>query len=483
MTTAELTCATRRWHFAALILALASTVPAVLLLLSIEVQHLRIAADATGLVVAPVVLTSAVGFYYHWRISGGPASAWLTVWLLTASVVGSVQSALVLRWADHPVGWAGALAPSLCMLLVVIVRASERRDLQADPALVGVAVGVVMTICLTGIGWGLSAFPAPSGVASASALLTVLAGALVASLLARLTTFEHVVRRRLATAFLLIAVAQAAGPNVHDTPAIDVLCIVAGTLGAAWICATALVLLRSTISRTADELTSLHHRLERLEADVRVSREHLHEINSTIAGIASATQVIRQPGTLSVERRTRLEAMVEQELRRLGRLLVAGKREGPQVFCLDEAIEPVVLGQQSRGHAVSWAPSGLLVIARPDDVSEIVNILLENAARHGGSATVDLGHRVVGADVEITVSDTGPGMGPEMADRLFDWGAKSESSPGQGIGLHVARTLAAANAGSLELVSSPAPGATFVVRLPSAITGLEMSDDARTRSA
>lgn len=73
--------------------------------------------------------------------------------------------------------------------------------------------------------------------------------------------------------------------------------------------------------------------------------------------------------------------------------------------------------------------------------------------------------RLVNNGLEITVSDTGPGIAPERASRIFDpfYTTKPE---GVGLGLALARSLAEAQAGQLRLADTGGGGTTFSLSLP-----------------
>ena len=129
-------------------------------------------------------------------------------------------------------------------------------------------------------------------------------------------------------------------------------------------------------------------------------------------------------------------------------------------------LEPVVVRQLTEGHPVSWCPSGEVVRGRADDVAEIVNVLLENAVRHGLGAPVRIEARRRGGVVEVAVSDAGPGVPHYLRDRIFGWGKSRPDSPGRGIGLNSARELSIKNGGNLKLADSEVTGATFVLSLP-----------------
>jgi len=76
---------------------------------------------------------------------------------------------------------------------------------------------------------------------------------------------------------------------------------------------------------------------------------------------------------------------------------------------------------------------------------------------------------VVSADedrVQIDVADTGSGIDPEQLSEVFDRFAKSDDSPGSGLGLSIARGIIRAHKGDLEIVSTGASGTTVSVWLP-----------------
>jgi len=101
-----------------------------------------------------------------------------------------------------------------------------------------------------------------------------------------------------------------------------------------------------------------------------------------------------------------------------------------------------------------------------DRVLQIVSNLLANALRwtpEGGR--VDLSLSAGDGEVMVAVADTGPGIDPQQAERIFRpfW---SGDGGGTGLGLTIARELALALGGRLELDSRPGRGSRFVLVLP-----------------
>jgi signal transduction histidine kinase len=67
--------------------------------------------------------------------------------------------------------------------------------------------------------------------------------------------------------------------------------------------------------------------------------------------------------------------------------------------------------------------------------------------------------------VELAVSDTGPGISPEVLDRIFDPFFTTKSS-GTGLGLAISYRIVQAHGGTMDVKSVPGEGATFLVAFP-----------------
>lgn len=96
---------------------------------------------------------------------------------------------------------------------------------------------------------------------------------------------------------------------------------------------------------------------------------------------------------------------------------------------------------------------GLYVQAGASAVAQIVSTLLENSLQHG-RGTVAVQARRSGPSVVLEVADKGEGVSPALAPHIFE---RSVSSSGSGLGLALARDLAAADGGRLELLTATPP--------------------------
>ncbi len=205
-----------------------------------------------------------------------------------------------------------------------------------------------------------------------------------------------------------------------------------GLLGGVVTAGCVVALLRGTIDEEKQKVQDLHLRLRTAEVGRRQDRARLHEINATVAGIASAQKLM--DNGLASDRSDALAAMMRAEVERLQRLVADRMPSRRRSIDLDEVIGQIVLSHLARGRVVGWQPSGLRAMGRADDIAEVVNVLLENAAVHGGpdAVSVQVTRDLDGHGVTVTVTDQGPGVAPELRDRLFDWGIEPAGLPRPG---------------------------------------------------
>jgi two-component system heavy metal sensor histidine kinase CusS len=245
--------------------------------------------------------------------------------------------------------------------------------------------------------------------------------------------------------------------------------------------------------RAAEELQALGHDLDemiaRLAALMATQRRFVsdaaHELRSPLTSLRGELELaLRRPREAAAYREALTRALRDTiELAALADdlLSLARARTVPSTAeCT--AVAPVLervtaqLGGTAAARGVQLAQKGAAgrqaaIGAR--DLERVVRNLVENALRHApAGSTVQV---VVGTEAEqlsLAVEDAGPGVPPEQAERVFEPfvrldPARGRDAGGAGLGLAIAREIARAHGGDVELAPRPGiPGGRFVLRLP-----------------
>jgi signal transduction histidine kinase len=114
-------------------------------------------------------------------------------------------------------------------------------------------------------------------------------------------------------------------------------------------------------------------------------------------------------------------------------------------------------------HAVRASP---VITSDGDRVLQVVGNLLSNAFHatpNGGRISLELAQR--NGTVHVSVEDTGPGIPPELRDRLFR-PFVSQTGGGTGLGLAIAKELSTMLGGRIDLDSELGKGSRFELVLP-----------------
>jgi protein-histidine pros-kinase len=119
----------------------------------------------------------------------------------------------------------------------------------------------------------------------------------------------------------------------------------------------------------------------------------------------------------------------------------------------------------------------------PRALERALQNLVDNAVKYGGAARIRLTDR--GERIEIDVEDEGPGLPPDLLERVFDpffraEHSRSRETGGTGLGLAIARNLIRAQGGEIRLSNRPGGGLLARVELPA---GSERQDAQRAAAA
>jgi two-component system, NtrC family, sensor kinase len=211
-----------------------------------------------------------------------------------------------------------------------------------------------------------------------------------------------------------------------------------------------------------------------------------HELNNPLASIVAFSQLIRTDPNLPKDLHRQADLLV-QEANRIrvivGNLLDFARARPPER--LDLELRPIVEGVLSL-QSYLFARSRVIVdVDIPADLPRVsvdraqlqhvlVNLTV-NAAQAieavGRPGRITIRADVVGAEdarrVRIAVSDDGPGVAPEVQDRLFmPFVTTKPRAERTGLGLSVAAAIIAAHGGTIRHEARPGGGTTFVIELP-----------------
>ncbi|GAA4621860.1 two-component system sensor histidine kinase DraK [Actinoallomurus vinaceus] len=177
---------------------------------------------------------------------------------------------------------------------------------------------------------------------------------------------------------------------------------------------------------------------------------------------AEYPDIVREEGAAAGAQIERLAAVVEQLLARAKHDPTGDAVPVDVDDIVDQQVEEwePVFRREGRRVEVSGVRD-LSAVASPGGLSQIVATLLDNSLMHGGG-TVTIHTKETASSIVVEVGDEGEGVPPELERRVFDRNVSGRWQ-GTGLGLYLARSLATADGGRLELIR--ARPATFAIFL------------------
>jgi signal transduction histidine kinase len=232
--------------------------------------------------------------------------------------------------------------------------------------------------------------------------------------------------------------------------------------------------------RERTELERRLHRSDHLAALGRLIGGVAHEVRNPLASIKLKLHLARRSGA-DPERLNSAFEVIQGEVERLDRLverlLTLAKSSEPSRAPTDlvrllKARMELWEGRAAEQEIVlelQPAPSiGEPALVDGDRIVQIVDNLLANAVEalhhRGGRITVEL-ERPAPLEIRVAVADTGPGVPPEMVDRLSEPFFTTRDD-GTGLGLFLSAEMTRALGGELRYREQPGGGACFEVMLP-----------------
>ena len=225
-----------------------------------------------------------------------------------------------------------------------------------------------------------------------------------------------------------------------------------------------------------------------------------HDLRTPLTSIRGYAEAVAEGAADDEESRRRAARIIEAEARRLERLvadLLELARLDAREFSLHPG--PVDVAEVARQAALALEPAAreaglqltvsgdagpVMATADRERLGQVMANLVENALKYAaGAVEVDV-RRVGPVEVEIAVSDDGPGIAPEELPRVFERLYTSRRQPGRkvgtGLGLAIVRELVTAMGGRVDVSRTFAGGTRFAVTLPAAAAPAPVPGSARS---
>jgi signal transduction histidine kinase len=206
-----------------------------------------------------------------------------------------------------------------------------------------------------------------------------------------------------------------------------------------------------------------------------------HELRTPLTAIRGHVSALREGVFEDADARASSLEVIGEEALRLERLvgdvLDLAKLDARRFAVLRDEVDMrrlcerayATFGEEARRRAIDYRSDlrdDAVIVTDGDRVLQIISNLLSNAFRwtpEGGR--IELALDRPNGDVRVTVADSGPGITDEERERIFRpfW---SRDGGGTGLGLTIARELALALGGRIDLESRPGTGSRFELVLP-----------------
>jgi signal transduction histidine kinase len=227
------------------------------------------------------------------------------------------------------------------------------------------------------------------------------------------------------------------------------------------------------LDQVADGLDSAARRVTSLlTADRELAIDASHQLRTPLTAlsmrleemIASADEpeVVREEGTAALHQAERLADVVTQLLSPARRAVGSAALISVDKIVLQQITEWAPAFRRAGRKIVLVGESRLQAWVTPGGLAQVIATLLDNALMHG-KGTVTIRRTQAGRSVVIEVEDEGEGVPAELVSRIFERSVSGRPE-GTGLGLALARTMAAADGGRIVLARRRPP--VFAVFLP-----------------
>jgi signal transduction histidine kinase len=241
------------------------------------------------------------------------------------------------------------------------------------------------------------------------------------------------------------------------------------------------------VQKLADTFDAMLERLDKaFQEQQNFVMDVSHELRTPLTVLKGNLEVMLMQPDLDPELRTQCQ-MMSAEVSRLIRLTSnllyiasaqAGREPERRPVELDVVCLEVVRQSRDLKPDVKLGlkhEDQVIVTGDRDQIRQMVLNLVENAVKYtpsGGEVALSL--RKDDSQAEIAVSDTGPGIPPDILPHIFERfyrGNHRSMMGGTGLGLAIADRIARSHGGSIDVQSKENKGSTFTVNLPLSLDG------------
>ncbi len=211
-----------------------------------------------------------------------------------------------------------------------------------------------------------------------------------------------------------------------------------------------------------------------------------HELRSPMAAVIGAARTLQERWrALSPDQREAFLALIADETNRLA-ILIGDVLHTSQIEAgtfsysftdvdlsrlVGDAVATASLGQDEVRVTASVSSSLPTIRGDRERLRQVLANLIENAIKYSPAGdAVEVSAQPDNGRVRISVMDHGPGIPHDQQRLIFEKFGRADvpggSKPGTGLGLFIARSIAEAHGGTIDVRSSPDAGSTFTLTLP-----------------
>jgi len=218
---------------------------------------------------------------------------------------------------------------------------------------------------------------------------------------------------------------------------------------------------------------------ERLAVVGNFARSIIHDLKNPLCIIGLSVDLFSNP-SITPESRTMAQSRINRQVLRINSLVedilafTEGRRTAQlkpgdfRAFVVElvKELEADISAKSVQLILENEPPAGLIAFDA-HRLGRVFQNLVQNAADFlDGNGKILLRFKTEASELRVEIEDTGPGISPEIADKLFEPFATHGKSHGTGLGLSICKKIIADHGGEISVRSEAGHGAIFAFTLP-----------------